>query len=212
MFSKKETAQGTIEYLVIIAIVVVIALIVTSITITQTSSGTQTTQKSLVLDWASKPIRVTDLAVDSEGNGKIVLTSGSNEKMTITQLSIDGIISSQEELLFLSEQKVLTLSGLDACPTGGREYSIEITYLSENGLEKKVFGNFYATYLSTSTPSLSLQLNFDESESEINASKVLGMFVLTNSLAVNSIDLDDFMQGTESDTNATLNQITLEEE
>lgn len=102
-----ERAQGTIEYIVILAIIVVIALVVISIIASFSGSGTQITQNASTQYWISNypigvlgaQINVAPAGYDSNWHSTgcsrpqtmgIIIKNSSAEKITITSLTIGG--------------------------------------------------------------------------------------------------------------------------
>ena len=59
----KSKAQGTIEYLIIIAVIIVISLVVTSILTGFTSDAPTITEKSSKNYWQTQQLAVTDMLV-----------------------------------------------------------------------------------------------------------------------------------------------------
>ena len=188
-------AQGTIEYLVIIGVVVVLALVVVVLIAGQSSQSSAVSEKTLKLAWASKPVRVLDFAVDANGAGKIVFVNSLSEKITLTGFSINGTSFTQNQDLVMGDQKVLSFAGATECEGEGGEYLVDINYLSENNLEKNVSGEFYTTCLGTLLPENQLSLSLDDASFEGNTNFVSGYLMLLDSLAVNTNDLDNFLDG-----------------
>ncbi|MFA5358146.1 MAG: hypothetical protein WC308_04500 [archaeon] len=101
-----ERGQGTIEYIVILAIIVVIALVVVSIIASFSGSGTQITQNASAQYWISNyPIGVLGAQMNIASAGfedanwgtessprsfGIIIKNNGSEKITITSLSLDG--------------------------------------------------------------------------------------------------------------------------
>jgi hypothetical protein len=89
MFNKK--AQGTIEYLVIIAIVVVIALVVVGILLQILEQGSAIPEESAKIAWKSaEPWSIADWTVDSSGDLTVVIQNNSHQSLTFTLIGING--------------------------------------------------------------------------------------------------------------------------
>ncbi len=145
----ERKGQGTIEYLVIIAVVVVIALIVVGLLITQTSSVSATDQKTTNLAWKTKEVKIMDFAVSADGVGTIVLSSSLSEGVTLTSIIINSIDSPVSGQIFFSSNKSFSLSNLPFCTSQSQKYSITLNYISKEGLAKSISGEFYANCLAS---------------------------------------------------------------
>ena len=139
-FPKKPTAQGTIEYLVILAIVVVISLTVVSLMVGSTNSVSGINSGESKIYWQTQPVAIENVAIDSEGDGKLVLKNNAGGRIEIIEVLVDGVpVQFDDTYLALSEKLVIHLEDVASCIDHG-SYSIEIRYISENGLEKRVSG------------------------------------------------------------------------
>ncbi|MEK6958494.1 MAG: GLUG motif-containing protein [archaeon] len=84
-------AQGTIEYLVIIAVVVVIGLVVVSlVTTTFNSPAQQLSSVSAGIGSSTGPISISESVLDIEGDGLITLGNNSGQNLSVTSISIGG--------------------------------------------------------------------------------------------------------------------------
>jgi hypothetical protein len=136
---RNSSAQGTIEYLIIIAIVVVIALVVVSILTGFLSQGPEVTEKASKAYWQSQQLAVTDLVVDSEGDGKIVIKSSIDQPVTITSATIGGVnVPTTNGQITLGEEIVLHGENMPACQGTATSYEIIISYTTKHGIEKKI--------------------------------------------------------------------------
>ena len=106
LVGKKATAQGTVEYLVIIAVVVVISLIVVGLVISQTSSVSESDKKATNLGWKTKEVQIMDFAVDAQGNGILALNSALPDSVRIDSVVIGSINNSSTKQLFLGSTPV----------------------------------------------------------------------------------------------------------
>lgn len=204
-FSKDLIAQGTIEYLVIIAVVVVIALIVVALVLNQTSSVSATDQKTTNLAWQSKEIQVKDFVVDAEGRGTIVLASNLPQGVTMDSIVIQSVSNSaSSKKLFLGAINDFSLTNLPACTGQNQKYSITLNYTTLEGLVKSVTGEFYANCVTNALTLDSLSLSTSDASVVTNTSVATGYLVLVNSSAVNTDSIDDFTEGTNSDSQLTI--------
>ncbi|MFA6064252.1 MAG: SBBP repeat-containing protein [archaeon] len=86
--------QGTVEYLVIIAVVVVLSLVVVGIisSLGSGSAGTVSTTASK-LSQSTNSISINDAVVDNDGNGILSLTNNSGGSLTISKINFGGVDS-----------------------------------------------------------------------------------------------------------------------
>ena len=90
MLQKK--AQGTIEYLVIIAIVVVIALVVVGLLLQVLGQGSGIPESTARTAWKSaSPFAVTDWSKSADGNIQIVLKNDSYEALDFSGIVIGSV-------------------------------------------------------------------------------------------------------------------------
>lgn len=90
-FTKKSIAQGTIEYLVIIAVVVILSLVVVLLLLNQTSSVSETDQRMTNLEWETKEVKIMDFAVSEDGAGKMIVSSNLLNEVIIDSIVVDSI-------------------------------------------------------------------------------------------------------------------------
>jgi hypothetical protein len=134
-----QKAQGTIEYLVIIAIVVIIALVVVSI-ITGVTNPQNVTSTSSKTYWLSQTLAVLDGKADSAGTGQFTIKNQTDSTVTITGIKVGDINETYSEELFQNEKENFTISGIGACSGSNQSYNLVIYYTTKVGLNKTVFG------------------------------------------------------------------------
>ena len=89
--SNKTHAQGTIEYLVILAVIVVLSLVVVSLmTSIFSSPAEQITSTTNKLGSMNGSISIVDATTDSSGEGIVTFSNRSGENLLITKINIDG--------------------------------------------------------------------------------------------------------------------------
>jgi hypothetical protein len=139
-------AQGTIEYLVIIAVVVVVGLVVVGLLMSMAGSGAGVaiTSSEIGGKIGVGGISFIDAVVDNDGNGLITLSNNSGGVLTITRLSVDGFDSNYSDtLLGQGDEKTFALSavGSDCSCVGfeGKTKTCEVVIYAESeyGLEKQ---------------------------------------------------------------------------
>jgi hypothetical protein len=131
-------AQGTIEYLVIIAIVVVIGLVVVGmlVGIMDSESVVNTTNK---ISGKTGQISLLETSQNVDGNVYLEIKSNSADPITITNVKVND--TNQEfggnNKLVLGSEKVFTIPSV-SCNEGEKiTQTITITYTTKHGLEKK---------------------------------------------------------------------------
>lgn len=200
-----HNAQGTIEYLVIIAIVVVISLIVVVLLLNQTSSVSQTDQKTTNLAWKSKEIQVADFIADSQGRGTIILASNLSEGITLDSIVIDSVSNSASlKKIFFGSKNRFSLTNLPGCSGQNQKYTITLNYTTLEGLTKSFTGEFYANCVNNALILNSLFLTTNDASTITNTNVATGYLILTNPNAINSDSIDNFTQGANSDLHLTI--------
>lgn len=144
---KASIAQGTIEYLVIIAVVIVIALVV-SLMLTQTSNSQQISSNSNKLgnSIGQGGISVTDSIISSSGDAVISLQNNSGQNLEIQKINPVGAQGTIGEDNFCiknlsttqkSECILTNVNELCPCVEGKpTTCKYKITYTTSDGLEK----------------------------------------------------------------------------
>jgi len=194
-----KRAQGTVEYLVIIAVVVVISLIVVGILITQTSSVSATDQKATNLAWKTKEVQIRDFVVDPQGRGTILLASNLPDGITMDSVVIESVNNpSGSKQMFLGSVQKFSLTGLVACSGQNQLYVITLNYISKDGLSKSVSGKFFANCVTNALTLNSLSLSTNDASVVTNTNIATGYLTLVNSSAVVTDSIDDFTQGVAS--------------
>jgi hypothetical protein len=135
-FSKKSKAQGTIEYLVIIAIVVVIGLAVVSLVVGLVDADGVSYSVDKASNW-SNTLALTETSVTTDGNYLVRLVNNDSDPVTITNVSIGGEDADYSEDLFMSSGQNFVISSSDVCDEGGKlANDVVITYVTKHGLVK----------------------------------------------------------------------------
>jgi hypothetical protein len=155
------TAQGTIEYLVIIGIVVVLSLVVVSL-ITSTSSGSSSTISSTSnkISQSTGSISITESVIDANGNGIIALRNNSGNDLTISKIVVEGKESnySSNQPLLQGMNSIFTMSNLSPyCNCNGfegqnKKCTVIIHANSEYGLDKTFQIETIINCVNTATP------------------------------------------------------------
>ena len=134
---RKTQAQGTIEYLLIIAIIIIIALVVVGI-MTEFLSPAQGVGQSInkVSNW-SNSLALTETSVTPDGNYLIRLANNSGDEITISNVKIGNTNADYSQDLFQGNAQNFVIDSSDACSTGnGTTNTVTITYVSKYGITK----------------------------------------------------------------------------
>ena len=132
-----KTGQGTIEYLVILAVIVVVSLIVVGLMISSTSGAAGVSSgTSKVAGWTNT-ISVTESAISPDGNYLVRLANNTGEPLTIKTVKVGDEEVNFSEDLFQGSQQSFKVSSEVVCEIGQTITSeLVVTYVTENGLEK----------------------------------------------------------------------------
>jgi len=138
---KNMRAQGTIEYLVIIAIVVIIALVVVGILTGFLENGSTISSTSQNITQKTQTLALNDIITNPDGNYLLEIQSNQTGTITINQITTD----TNQQIYYanntqtLGSKKYYTLYTNDICQDGtNTTQTIIINYTTEYGLEKKV--------------------------------------------------------------------------
>ena len=143
-WKKSLNAQGTLEYLVIIAVVVVLALVVVGLLVNQTGSVGSVSDSVSKIGSSSGVISVSEAVVDSGGDGLVRLGNSSGGALIVTKLIVEGVSLNYSDVsLVHGESKIFSLSDLgSSCSCVGfagktRMCDVIVFTQSEYGLEKQ---------------------------------------------------------------------------
>jgi hypothetical protein len=121
-----QKGQGTIEYLVILAIIVVIALIVVGLLLQTTSMGGGIGEAQSKIAWKSaEPFAVIDYTQVADGNLSLVVKNNSGSVLTINDINISGVSlvdvttgTPYVTNLASNSTRVMTLTWATSCTSG----------------------------------------------------------------------------------------------
>lgn len=134
-----NVAQGTIEYLVIIAIVVVISLVVVGMSLGAVGSPSEqisVSSSAIKSSIGVGGISVSDGVAGLDGNGLLVLKGPIEDTLAISKINVDGVDHNYSVSLCNGEVKSFKLKGVSSCSSGVKSYSVKVVYTSSSGLEK----------------------------------------------------------------------------
>lgn len=136
-----EHAQGTIEYLIVVAVIAVLSLVVITIASGIFSSPSQSisSSSSKIGEVAVGGISVVESVVDSEGDSLIKLSNNSSDAITLTKISAGGVDGNYSEQLVGLDSKIFSLNGVSsACPCEDNQKSakceFKIEYITSTGI------------------------------------------------------------------------------
>ncbi len=143
MFKKNlDNAQGTTEYLIVIAIIVVIGLIIANLS-TNIFDQTQITQTNEQLKGTigTSGISIIDAIADYETEGILNLKNNSGETLTLTKITTEeGTQEYDNEQWVQGNTELININNLCQCETGQtkKTCNFQIEYTTQHGLTKKI--------------------------------------------------------------------------
>jgi len=138
MQKTNSSGQGTIEYLVILAIVVVISLVVVSLMVSQTGSAVNVSSSSNKLDNLGGGIGITESLVSpTDGNFVIKLLNNTGEWLTVSNVRVGDVNVAFSEELVQGGSRLFKVRTSVVCESGKiLSEDVVITYVTVNGLVK----------------------------------------------------------------------------
>jgi len=122
-FNNLKKAQGTIEYVIILAVIISISLVIVTLFINVFQVGVQNPTLSSIQDkqyWSTQTIALSDAIVDANGDAVFVLTNNSDYTLRMTGYKIDGNIFNiaENKITFKPrEQKSIFFPEIGKCTT-----------------------------------------------------------------------------------------------
>jgi hypothetical protein len=144
--SKEVQAQGTIEYLIIVAIVIVIALIVVGILLQLMGQGSGVNETSSKIAWQSaQPWGIIEWNVDTDGNLQLILQNNSAYTMDLVKVSVGQGTDWNTGLTGIPANSTQSVTIVSTGVSSGNQYSfakgsIYIDYNTPNITEKRQSG------------------------------------------------------------------------
>jgi len=129
-------AQGTIEYIVIIAVVVVISLVVVALLVNQVGQGEKVSSITQQIGNSAQLIGVSEAVVGQDSNALFSLRNNTGESITVTRISVDGIDHNFGKQLVGVDLGSFVLTNLVPCTSSSQVHDVAVTYTTVNGLEK----------------------------------------------------------------------------
>ena len=194
-------AQGTIEYLVILAIVVVISLVVVGLVMGQmgSASNVSSTASEIKLKTGVGGISVVESVAGFDGNGAIVLKNMGSEAITINTIVVDGVDHNFSDSIVMGSLLGFKLSDIAVCDETKKVYSVKVYFTSGSGLGKV---SDFETITIDCTSVVNAGVNFVEEDNNVGgvippAGTVPVVYLSSpNNLAtLNSIDFNFWVSG-----------------
>ena len=130
--------QGTIEYLVILGVIILIGLVVVGLS---TNFLEQTEQINTSTSRVDSSIGITGISItenvlDSSGNGAVTLQNTSNDQITLTKITVDGVDNNYSRIILRGDNATLLLNNLSCtCLAGETSKTCTYTfYFIQNGV------------------------------------------------------------------------------
>ncbi|MBT7241041.1 MAG: BspA family leucine-rich repeat surface protein [Candidatus Diapherotrites archaeon] len=158
--NNKKIAQGTLEYLLIIAVVIVISLILVSLLTGFLEPAAGVSASVSKLSQTTNLVSVTETAIGTDGKGVLVLTNNEVDPVTVTGINIGGTDFNYNTTVFRGEKKTFSTLPLgDACSCSGyegatRSCEIVVSTTSKYGIQKQYTTTQNVTCTSTENPAV----------------------------------------------------------
>ena len=131
-------AQGTVEYLVIIAVVVVIGLVVAGLMMAMTGSSTGVSVSSSEIKGklGVGGISVVDAVAGVDKNGLLVLKNIGSDLVTVNRIVVNDSNHNYSQSIAGGGQASFKLSNIVSCDGANKSYTVIVYYTSANDLNK----------------------------------------------------------------------------
>jgi len=206
MFSVVSRGQGTIEYLIVLAVIVIVGLLVVSLSGTFLNPASQVSQNVSKSYWVSGPISVLDSSVDGSGDGAFFVGNNTGDVITITRMNIGGVSRDVNKTLGINEFYLVELELLSACNGSTASYNVVFYYASPDGVEHVFVGS--VPLVVSCAGDVLIDLTGGGSSTSLftltgsaNAGLVSGSVVLLDTNVQGSWQWDSLVEG--ADTNTT---------
>jgi hypothetical protein len=133
----KKGAQGTIEYLVILAVIIVVGLIVVSLLINSTAPAASVSSTTGKIGGWTNAISVTETSISPDGNYLVRLANNTGAPLTVKTVKVGDQEVNYSEDLFQGNQQNFKITSDMVCEIGQSVTGdLVVTYVTEHGLEK----------------------------------------------------------------------------
>ncbi|MBT4870302.1 MAG: class III signal peptide-containing protein [Candidatus Diapherotrites archaeon] len=145
-----KRGQGTIEYMLIMAIILVIGLVVVGLVSGFFSPAQGINEQESRLYWASQPLAIIDGYVDTDGNGIFVIRNNEAYDINFSTITIDSattnVLSGAGKSLTNGQKYSMTITGLTPCTSTSQSYSISMEYITKYGITKNTSAHGYVVF------------------------------------------------------------------
>ncbi len=156
----KSSAQGTIEYLVIIAVVIVIALVVVGLLTGMFQNSFSVINPSvdqIKQSLSSEGVSIYEFVQDPQGDGLVNVTNNSNDSLLLKKITVGGRESVFNNIVAPLDKKLFYLSDLNlSCPCAPGETkkvcAVSMEYSTPDELSKTISGQITATCVTDTAP------------------------------------------------------------
>ncbi|MCX8190035.1 MAG: hypothetical protein N3F05_02285 [Candidatus Diapherotrites archaeon] len=138
----KNKAQGTTEYLIILAVIIIIALVVAGVMGWFPGLGGAITEQQSKAYWqGTSPLAVTDWKIGSTG-ARFTLKNVSTDKIELTDIGVSGTALGLADVnINAGETYTTDLDNSVTCTSGTYQHNLEISYNVVGGISgKKLVG------------------------------------------------------------------------
>jgi hypothetical protein len=133
----KKGAQGTIEYLVILAVIIIVGLIVVSLLINSTAPAASVSSTTGKIGGWTNAISVTETSISPDGNYLVRLANNTGVPLTVKTVKVGDQEVNYSEDLFQGNQQNFKITSDMVCEIGQSVTGdLVVTYVTEHGLEK----------------------------------------------------------------------------
>ncbi len=138
----KARAQGTIEYLVILAVIVVISLFVVNLMVNSTSGAAGISEGISAISTLSAQLAISEISMNPDGNVFMKLVNNVGETINVTSIIFGEDTNNYSQRIGRSNDMGFILHSTSTCVSGQPlAFEVEIIYSGETGLEKRqVYG------------------------------------------------------------------------
>ena len=136
-----NAAQGTIEYLVILAVIVVVSLVVVSLMMNSTAPAQGVSETQSQIYWQSQPISIVEAVADETGDA--IITLKPQENITLKSIVVDEQVLEVPETRIVagSTQPVLIEASIQCSGSSSSRTITSINYVTDDGLSKSFSGS-----------------------------------------------------------------------
>ncbi|MCX6801276.1 MAG: LamG domain-containing protein [Candidatus Diapherotrites archaeon] len=138
---KSPKAQGTIEYIVLLAIIVVIGLVVVSLVASFIESAPSIAKNKSDLFWAFQSVGIVGSVADSNGDALFRFRNNGVGDVNVVGLSVDGVdVNVSFSRVLGGGEASVSVGDLSPCVGGSRTYLVRVVYRDADGLLHIVSG------------------------------------------------------------------------